>query len=326
LTRQLVAGLTALDPSRGPITREAAEQWKQNLAALTAQGVAAVPAIREFLEQNQELNFSAVPGGEQLGQSSLRSALINALQQIGGPEATGLMVDTLRGATLPSEISQLAQSLEQAAPGQYRQEAINAVNEVLAMAGRNQLPAGWDVGTLFKVLQTYGDASTAGSLSELQGRWRYYATMALAGMSSGEGVPMLIQEAQNPAGGSNRDFALQMLAQVATQYPEASAALLEQVKQGQIPDGAWRKIVTGLAGDQYQIGAPPPEAGAPATLPGLKTYHIDSGNQNFYSLPLTGEEQIAQRVALLDQLIAVAGNGPGVASLQTAKAGLQGPK
>src|SRR5882672_7981193 len=72
-TRQLVAGLTNLDFSRGPITKEQAEQWKQGLQALTAQGAAAVPAIREFLEQNQELIFA---GGNQLGQSSLRSAMI----------------------------------------------------------------------------------------------------------------------------------------------------------------------------------------------------------------------------------------------------------
>ena len=70
--RQMVAGLTNLDFSRGPITKEQAEQWKQGLQGLIAQGNAAVPAIREFLEQNQELNFGAIPGGDLLGQSSLR--------------------------------------------------------------------------------------------------------------------------------------------------------------------------------------------------------------------------------------------------------------
>src|SRR3989442_9598767 len=42
----------------------------------------------------------------------------------------------------PSEIALLARTLEQQAPGQYRQETLNAVSEVLAMAEKDQL-AGW---------------------------------------------------------------------------------------------------------------------------------------------------------------------------------------
>jgi len=87
-TRQLVSALTNFDLDNGPITPDQAQQWKQALQTLTAQGAAAVPAIREFLEQNQEVNFRAVSGGDLLGQSSIRSAFVNALGQISGPEAT----------------------------------------------------------------------------------------------------------------------------------------------------------------------------------------------------------------------------------------------
>src|SRR5512142_496060 len=66
-TRQLVSSLTNLDLSHGPITKEQAEQWKQGMQTLVAQGTAALPAIREFLAQNQELNFGAIAGGDQLG-------------------------------------------------------------------------------------------------------------------------------------------------------------------------------------------------------------------------------------------------------------------
>lgn len=329
-TRQMVAGLTNLDFSRGPITKEQAEQWKQGLQGLIAQGNAAVPAIREFLEQNQELNFGAIAGGDQLGQTSLRSALINGLAQIGGPEAQMLMLQTLQSTTLPSEIAQLAQVLEQQAPGQYRQETLNAINEVLAMAGKGQLPANWDVGALFKVLQNYGDPNTASVLEQLQPQWRYYATLTLAGMQDGAGLPALIHEAQDPAAGSGREFAYQMLAQAATQYPDASSALLEAARQGQIPDAAWRKIATGLAGDQYYLGSPPgPPDGSTPTIPGLKTYHIASGNQNFYSLPFGGNgpvsppagtgDQLTQRLDLINQLLAATSNPAAQAALQAAK-------
>jgi hypothetical protein len=324
--RQLVASLTNLDLTHGPITREQAQQWKQGLQLLTQQGAAAVPAIREFLEQNQELSFSAVSGGELLGESSLRVALIDALQQIGGPEATAVMLQTLQTTALPSEIALLARNLEQLAPGQYRQETLNAVNEVLAMADKGQL-AGWDVGALFQVLQNYGDASTASALAQLQSKWNYYATLALAGLPGGEGVPSLIRQVQDAAAGAGgkSSLTLQILAQIATEYPDAGAALIEQARRNQIPDGAWRKIATGLAGDQYQIGTPSELSALSPSLPGLKTYHIESGNQNFYSLPLGANlsgDQISQRLTLIDQLLAAASSPAAVEALQNARASL----
>jgi hypothetical protein len=323
-TRQLVAGLTNLDFSSGPISQAQADQWKQALQSLTAQGAGAVPAIREFLDQKYDVNFGASGGAGLLGQTSLRSALINALAQIGGPEATVALTQTLQTTTLPSEIAQVAQVLEQQAPGQYRVETLSAINEVLSMASNGQLPANWDVGTLFKVLQTYGDSTTASALEQLQGPWKYYATMTLAGLQNGEGVPVLIREAQDPAAGGKPEFALQMLAQVAAQYPDAGAALLQQATAGQISDSAWRKIALGLGGDQYQLGEPPPGTGLNAdVLPGLKTYHISSGNQNFYSLPPAATDaQLPQRIALIDQLLAANPSSAAVQALQQARATL----
>jgi hypothetical protein len=329
-TRQLVASLTNLDLSHGPITREQAQQWKEGLQALTQHGAAAVPAIRQFLEQNQDLNFAAVSGGGQMGQPSVRTALIDALQQIGGPEATALMLQTLQTTALPSEIALLARNLEQQAPGQYRQETLNAVNEVLAMAEKGQL-AGWDVGALFQVLQNHGDATTAAALAQLQSKWTYYATMALAGLPGGEGVPSLIHQVQDATSGAGAKgtLALQMLAQVAAEYPDAGAALIEQARHNQIPDSAWRKIAAGLAGDQYQIGTPAELSTLASQLPGLKTYHIELGNQNFYSLPLNPNlptDQISQRLALIDQLLALASSPAAVEALKNARASLgKGP-
>jgi DNA-binding IscR family transcriptional regulator len=322
-TRQLVASLTNLDLSHGQITREQAQQWKEGLQALTQQGVTAVPAIREFLEQNQDLNFAAVKGGGQLGQSSVRAALIDVLQQIGGPESTALMLQTLQTTALPSEIALLARNLEQQAPGQYRQETLNAVNDVLAMAEKGQL-AGWDVGALFQVLQSYGDATTATALAQLQSKWNYYATMALAGLPGGEGVQSLIRQAQDGAAGASRSaLAFQLLAQMAAEYPDAGAALIEQARRNQISDATWRKIAAGLAGDQYQIGMPPELNALNSPLPGLKTYHIEAGNQNFYSLPLNPNlpnDQLSQRLALIDQLLASASTPAAVEALQNARA------
>src|SRR5437899_4508263 len=53
--RRLVATLSNLDFTQGPITEEQAAKWKHTLQRLIEQGPEAVPAIREFLAQNHEL-------------------------------------------------------------------------------------------------------------------------------------------------------------------------------------------------------------------------------------------------------------------------------
>jgi hypothetical protein len=326
-TRYLVATLTNLDFTQGPITEDQADKWKHTLQTLTEQGSAAVPAIREFLGQNQELDFTTNPGGNLLGQSSLRSAMINALSQIGGPEATSLMVDTLNTTTLPSEIGQLTQAIEEQAPGQYRHETFKAITDVLNMAANGQLPADWDVGSLFKLVQVYGDSTTASAIDQFEGPFRYYATMALAGMESGDGIPELIREAKTSEDGAKRDFAVQMLAQVAAQHPNAGAALVDQANANEISDAAWRKIAIALAVDRYEIGQPSDQSSGPgssaAAAPGLKTFHIASGNQNFYSLPLLPDAQLDERLALIKQLLGATTSNPAAqAALRAAQSSL----
>jgi hypothetical protein len=313
-TQQLVAGLAQLDPSGGPITAEQAAQWKQNLRTLIEQGAAAVPAIREFLEKNVEFDYNAVKAGQLLGQPSLRGALLDALQQIGGPEATSAMLDTLRATTMPTEIAKLSEYLEKQAPGQYRQETLGAIHDVLTMASGGQLP-GWDMAALFPVLAKYGDAAT---LQQLQPQWRYYATIALAGLEGGQGIPALVSQLQS----SRNDFALQLLAQQASAYPEATAALIEQARGNQISESAWPRIVASLTGDQFNVGTP---AEALGSMPGMKTYHIQSGNQNFYSQPLAStaaDAQIPQRLAVIDQLLAATANPSALQALRQARESL----
>ena len=117
---------------------------------------------------------------------------------------------------------------------------------------------------------------------------------------------------------------MQILAQIAAQYPDAATALLDQARANQISDAAWRKIATGLAGDQYQLGSPPSAPGPGASIPGLKTYHIASGNQNFYSLPVGADAQVTERLNLINQLLSATQSPAAVAALQGAKDTLTG--
>ena len=253
-----------------------------------------------------------------------------------------MLADTLGTTADPTEVALLARHLEELAPGQYRGEALNAARETLAEVAQGQLgqpaqpvqpgqPAQPkpDVGPLFQIFQNYGDSTVLGDVQKNLAAWEHYGLMTLAGLPDGQGIPALIEQLQQSGtttSGSKNIFALQMLAQVAPQYPEASAALLEQAKAGQIPDRAWNRIAEALSGDQYQfVKDPSLDLATLMRTPGTKTYHINNNNENFFSLPLTTlpeQQDFSQRQALIDQLLAVNNSPAAAQALQKAKATL----
>ena len=303
---QLVAKLTQPDLNSGPMTPEKAAAWKENLQQLVQQGAAGTPAIRDFLEKNLDMNFDPSSAGKLLGQSSLRMAFLDALRQIGGPEAMAISGQTLQTTTDPREIAFLARNLDQQAPEQYRDAALKAARESLALATEGKLEAK-DVGPLFDVLRLYGGAGAVPDLEQAASRWKYYSAIALADLPEGAGIPSLIQMAQLTAIGSraNRVAALEALAQLSPLYPEARDALLQQAQASQISDSSWITVAGVLAGDKLQIGKVAAEdVGTVGT--NLKMFHLSNGNQDFYSTQTTAQlsaEEVTQRVGLIDQLL-----------------------
>jgi hypothetical protein len=317
LTRQLV-GLLA-KPDLSAMTAEQAVQWKYNLSQLVQQGPAGVGAIREFLSQSVDMDFGGA--GRALGYSSARVAMFDALQQIGGPEAVSAMTGVLQTTADPKEIALLARNLAQQDPELYRGEVLNAVHEALTMAASKNLE-GSDVGPLFEVLQKYGGVTAVTDLEQVANQWKYYATMALAKLPDGAGVPSLIRMAQGTTGG--RDAALEMLAQLAATNPDARAALLEQTRSDKISAGFWPGLTAPLSGDQFQVKDSVIDGSTNLiTNNGLRTTHINYGNQNFISAPVTmTPDQISQQIVLVDEMLAVASNPSAIKALQEAKGAL----
>ena len=328
LSGQLIGQLSQLQIADGKLTAEQVAQIQSNLRQLVAQGTASLPAIRAFLDQNQDLPFG--PDGSKLaGVPSLRAGLIDSLRQIGGPEAVALSHQILQTSADPLEISLLTRNLEEAAPGQYRQEILDTARQSLALAAQGKL-GDRDLGPVFQVLQTYGDANTAAELVKLAPQWNYYATMALAGLNSGQGVNSLVELAlQPPSAGTGQYNKLpyQMLAQLSSQFPDAGSALLDMARQNQIPDTAWRAIAAGLGGNQYQFSRQLPQNAFPsgATIE-AGTSSPGGPSETFYSLPLgTGASaaDISQRLAVIDQLVSAAsGNQAAIDALNQARAKL----
>jgi hypothetical protein len=113
---------------------------------------------------------------------------------------------------------------------------------------------------------------------------------------------------------------------MAPQYEDAQKVLLEQARAGQIPFASWITIASVLGGHQFQIGVSATETASPEATSNVKTWHLTAGNQNFSSQPNYAgwtADQVQQRVALIDQLLAAAQNNPTVAQqLQQARAQL----
>jgi hypothetical protein len=297
---QLLSSLTALD-GKQPISAEDAQRWKESLQKLIRQGASSVPGIEEFLAQNQDVNYAGVSGAGDLGYSSLRSALLDALAQIGGTDATAAMLQIMQTSVFPTDIATLAKTLDASAPGQYQQDILNAVRQQLSLANMDQLN-GANVGPLFQVLATEAanGAPISGDLAQYASKWPYYSAIALTTLPDNAGVPALIQMAQGTIGSSQAAGA-QALAELSLQNPDALNALLDMAKNGQLPDAILAQMGPFLAGRDYELG--PPTAGAAG---GNQTYHMANGNQDFSSYDTANTmtpAQVNQHLGLIDQFL-----------------------
>jgi hypothetical protein len=285
------------------LTSEQAAQINEWLKTLAAQGSAAVPVIAAFLKQGDDLSFDAVPGGENVQYGSLRLGLVDLLGQIGTAESAALAHELLSSTTNPLEIALLSRAFLGLSDETYRQAAVQASLSALqrAMTGESRER---DVSPLFETLQRYGDESVSQTLRDAVERWNYYATLSLAGLPDGAGIPTLIELAGDPdvLAMGNGDFALRVLAQVAMQYPDAQTALLNQARTQQVPDTAWPTVASALAGN-----------------------HIQYGIQIFGSTSTSVKwtpDSVNQRIAYIDRLLSSGVSATGITALQAARQSL----
>ena len=323
-TRELIKSLHALELGAGGLTAVQAQQWKSNLWSLVQSGSTGVAAIREFMERNSDYNFAAVKGGNQLGFPSLRAALIDALANIGGTEATAAALRTLQTTAEPREIALLGRALDQLAPGgDYRVAVADAARNTLALAAEGKLE-GVDVTPLFETFVHFGDAAAVLDLQTAAAQWEYYAKIALAQLPNEAGLPALIEMTSQSSGqaGSNPDFTYGLLAQVALNSPAAAAVLLDKAREKRIPESAWPSIASALSGFSIRFSDPALTPGLAQEQSRWNGYHIASGNQNYYGVQVATQwsaEQIQQQIKLIEGLMAQNSGPNAVAALQAAR-------
>jgi hypothetical protein len=320
---QLVNSLVRPTLTHGGLTPDQSLAWRTNLALLVQSGSSAIPAIREFLNQNADLDFGHA-GQTMLGYRTVRLALLDALAQMPGGESVQALREVLHTTADPREIAVLARYLETAEPGSHRQTALDAARQSLSMANEGHL-ADRDVAPLFEVLQNFGNASTTQDLQKSANKWNYYSMFALANLPEGAGIPELVKivQGETTVGSGSRVPALEMVAQAASQSELARQALVDQARQGNLTPYNWATLESILAGDRvgYQESAYQ-EAAAGVRPSEVKRTHISSGNQNFYSAPPPGgltTEQAAAQSALISELMAVTKDPSGVETLERAR-------
>ena len=299
VARQTMEQLSRVDPNRRALTAEQAAGFDKMFARLREQGASAIPVIAEYLSHNQDVRFDAVPGGRQVGFASVRLGLIDTLDKLGGAEAVEVASSALDSTGEPVEIAWLTRVLEHQSPGQYRAAELATVGEFLQRVNSGQLKSS-DVSALFETAQAVGDLSLVPALTQAVPESKYYATLALAGLRDGAGIPALIELARDPkitAIGIG-DLALRPLAQLAIQSQAATFELLEQARQNKIPDSAWPTVVASLAGSYIQYGNQIFNSTAP-------------------SVNWTAGE-IAKRKALLNNMLSVTPNATGRQAIQEA--------
>jgi hypothetical protein len=274
---------------KGPISAEQAARFKADLKELIRRGPASVPAIQALLQQNFDESFEDAKGGDQLGYSSLRSSLIDTLNQIGGATAQSALVETMNTTAVPAELLEIAQDLDKQAPGQYTDEIVSNAQTTLAMASSGQLGTNAEIGPAFRALQNFGSANTTADAANSD-PLDFYNAVQLANMPNGQGLSSLLQMEQGSSS-TSQAIATDMIAQMAGQNGDALSALAQMAQNGQISQNEWVQIAPILAGAQYQMNSSGDD------------YTVGAGN-------LT-QDQINQRIQMLNTFMNFVDPGTG---------------
>lgn len=295
---EIIAKLETLRVPAGANSVPVLRQAVYGLEELAHAGPSALPAIREFLARCVDVDFDAsqfqtraarerVPL-EFVWPPSLRFGLFDALRRMGGPEAEGILVESLGRTGRGVEVAYLAAVLQEMAPGRYRDQLLAVARTLLASTAPFIATSPLDRNHreyLFGVLGLFGDTSFAaeaqGQLVRADSQIDRGALKYLQQALGVEAVPIVAQAYQNPL--LTNSATKEPLARLALSFVGADAqanAFYEQTINDPILTRSHRK---NLIEDLNQDGFP------------------DAKNLTELDLPL-----IQNRIALVERLAPVA--------------------
>jgi hypothetical protein len=261
------------------------------------QGAAALFEVRKAIEALARSPFAVYPDQSEFGQLA---ALIDVLLQFEAQEVEAIVVDLLDEGVPPQIVCRLAGYLEASRPGVYDREIRLAAEHALNAAGDDTpIP-----GQLFQYLGQTGDASIVPLLAGMPSHRDAYASVALALIADGNGLPLIESDARYFESGRDTmqgRLAVELLAQLAPRSPDAAAVLLELAERELIPEDIWPHVVELVEG-RWELTLMPPGSG----VMGTHTIYRPEGNQVIYRVARQEKDEDPaisdQRLGLLDSL------------------------
>jgi hypothetical protein len=296
--RDLIDELAWLLGQADPATLQDVEN---NLLKLRGFGLEGLLAVQQYLLDDSALNSPGDPDDPQIEQQyDLRAVLLDFLLRSGSPAVESLALELLEHGLAPMEVAVVGRFLQETSPGSHSAAVRQAVERAFhTAASPADLP-----GDLFQLLGETGDEFTLALLASMPMHRDAFASVALALLPDGSGIPLLEQDARLFEHGrqtTHGRLAIALLAQQAHRFPAAADVLLDLAGKNLIPDDMWAQLASLLAGD-LQLSLIPPDRGRFAT----HTIFRPEGDQVMYLTPVTPSyenfDEIRQRLALLDIL------------------------
>ena len=163
---ELLLQLAALKVAPGASQARVVRQVLSLLEQLAHSGQEALPAIRQFVGSNRDVEYDSVSGKgprdiraltDAVLPPSLRLALFDVVRQIGGNNGEQLLAETLGLTKRGLEVAFLTQLLEEMASGKYRNVALAAA-QALLNRGAAESADRFQRDYLFNVLRRFNDA------------------------------------------------------------------------------------------------------------------------------------------------------------------------
>lgn len=320
----IVATLAAIEAPNGRLSAPATATLQRHLAALAALGTNALPAIRDFLQRNQDVYFDAPEGANFAVAPSLRVALLEVAGNVPGPDTLALLKNAFQATADPTELATLAKLLDHLEPGKHRADCLRAARETLALAGSS----GWDgrdVAPVFEMLREFGGAGVAPELPNYANPWFHYAALTALQLPGETGVPVLIQLAKSndPRHAVGRDAALRALSQAAVRNSQAADELLLLARSNKISVALWPRVSATLAGNTLHFARPVLQPLPPLVKrTNTRSLRLAVGNQNLLEVAPPDDipaQEIGDRIRLVDRLLEASTNPSAIDSLEAAR-------
>ncbi len=224
--KAILDNLLTLKPAAGHARIRTIRKIVHELEDLAELNNAALPAIREFLAQNFDLDYASerdrgdgedrrgwtppwqrsAPPTEFTLPPSLRIGIFDVLRDIGTVEAQEVLAGVLESSGRAVEVAYVTRALEEIAPGRYREAALAAAIDLL----KNPLPIDnpnrldeQAEGYLYGILELYNDHSFAGEAKRLlvsaEGRVNRNAQQYLVKTQGENAIPIFYEAYKNNA-------------------------------------------------------------------------------------------------------------------------------